>query len=155
MTPRPESVWTPAAIALLRTMHEEGLNFRAIAEGLNRAGVKVTRNSAIGKAQRLMLPKRPTIADHTATKPKREPKPRLRKQNGPGVIKAVPAPPLVPVVNAARSGLLVDLDVTTCHWPVKEIAHATFLYCTADAAHGPYCAFHHAAGHEPVKGRSR
>jgi hypothetical protein len=170
--------WTPDAVEQLKRMHAQDLPFTEIARRLKAMNFAFTRNACIGKAGRLALPKRLTASDVAVISAKNRPpptadqiaakkaakaarernrllKPRNRERTG-IVAKTIPiaSPPLQPK-HSARSGLLIDFEWNQCRWPVTEIAHATFLYCTANAERGSYCAQHDAMAHDRPKARMR
>ena len=56
----------------------------------------------------------------------------------------------VPEELPRRTGLLIDLDWNQCRWPVKEIGHATYLFCCEDQYPGKsYCIDHCTASYGP------
>jgi hypothetical protein len=173
MTTRPDTAWTSEAVEQLKRLHEQNLSFTEIARRMKAMNYDFTRNACIGKAGRLALPKRLTASDVAVIRAKnrtadeieaakarrrtrhRIPKPRIRERTG-IVAKTIPiaSPPLQPRTSA-RSGLLIDFEWNQCRWPETEIARATFLYCTANAERGSYCAYHDAMAHDRPKARVR
>ncbi len=142
--------WTEETIARLRALWNEG---HSTAEIGRRMGV--TKNAIIGKAHRLVLPRRPSPirARGTGTKP-RGPKPlRLRGPSlAPLAAVADSGPttrdiPRTPVVAAPvpRPVTVFKPSATQhpCCWPIGEPGTREFRYCDDPAKPGkPYCAEH-------------
>ena len=130
---------------------------------MNAAGHKVGRNGCIGKAHRLFLKPRdppPEIRLWRARKAIAARQAKRGTKIGTPPMSRIPreAIPMVPVETrrerSDRSGLLIDLDMDQCRWPVEEIGHATYLYCTSDKdGFGSYCRKHRRIAHNPVRGR--
>jgi len=144
--------WNDARAQQLETLYGEGLSFRSIAKEIG-----VTRSAAIGKANRMQLPKRievVTVAGNTvrtANSPK-PPKPRRRtrwsiKPNEPAK-PPNPEPAIVIVPGVDYRCTIDKLSDTSCRWPMWQTGtpHPERLYCgvpSASVSAGvPYCRLH-------------
>lgn len=131
--------WTEDAIGLLRRMWDAGSPTSAIASALG-----TTRNSVIGKADRLSLPRRPSPLT---------PEGRIHYGLGlPGspVIEPVPAPVRIPlppakvhvpdVFGAPKAVSRNRPD--SCRWPLGDPKMPSFRFCGRSADGGAYCSLH-------------
>lgn len=133
-------VWTNEETDTLHRLWAEGASFRQIAEALGRS-----RNSVIGKCDRLNLPKRGhehnrRKASENARKRWGEPREKPKKfslkwnprgRQPPVHLRAIPAPDCKPVPFIERTG---------CAYPTtNEKPH---LFCNEPVGHGDYCEFH-------------
>lgn len=134
--------WTDERIATLRDLLAKGCSYSEIARAL---GGGITRNAAIGKAQRLGISER-----LKPSKPRSEcsanPRPILIKPAP--VLKAAPVPIAAPVVEsftlrsvAGEKARLREPCAGACRWPVGDPRDDSFGYCGAPAD-GNYCASH-------------
>jgi GcrA cell cycle regulator len=153
-----ESPWTDVTKARLRNLWLEGLSTAEIGRRLN-----VSKNSVIGQAHRLDLPKRPypikysdgqTPRRVSAPPPPRLP-PRLSNvacfQQTPAAhdIKPeidagslIPMPPRPPGA-ATPSARLPSYRITECCWPIGDPGTSNFRFCDEPALPGkPYCGAH-------------
>jgi hypothetical protein len=140
-------IWTEARVQRLRTMYEDGASFRTIADDIG-----VTRCSAIGKAHRLYLPKRPD-----PSKKKHSPRP-LRLPRPPRVRIREVKPPPSPLSRLERALAVAtepgrdyrctidELRDGTCRFPLWRWPSSPRLYCGAPGASlssdRPYCVAH-------------
>jgi hypothetical protein len=137
-----EIIWDAYRVARLRALHaKKQLSFDAIAAQLSTEwGMEVSKNSCIGKARRMGLPKRP-------------PRPfRGDKRKRPVTLVAPVTPEPVPcvlprwkVMDAPRPAegnriTLLQLTDNKCHWPHGD--RAPYLFCGAPTAGKTYCAYH-------------
>lgn len=153
-----ESPWTDVAKAKLRNLWHEGLSTAEIGRRLN-----VSKNSVIGQAHRLDLPKRPyPIKYSDGQTPRRissPPPPRLparlsnmaylqqtstvdetKPEVGAGVPTPIPAMPPGAVTPSAR---MPSYRITECCWPIGDPGTSHFRFCDGPALPGkPYCAAH-------------
>lgn len=151
--------WSDERIERLRALWAEGLSCSQIAAEL---GGGATRNSVIGKANRLKLPPRlskspfankasrvPGIARNRSKLMK-----RTRQANTPGRLPLLPkveAPAFVyvepPPPSEAPEALrlnLIELSDKTCRWPIGDPRHADFHFCGHEPRGGSrYCDFHY------------
>lgn len=141
-------IWTEEADALLRELHADyTLSITQVAVKMaERLGVTLTKNACIGRSHRLGLYRAPP-------KPKKRPKLKRRPQPRRTTIVMTPDADderaSREARRAARTGLLVDFDSEQCRWPLEEISHATYHYCTNDKANlgSSYCIDHHQIAH--------
>ncbi len=122
------SVWTEDRVGRLRDLYREGKTATQIAADL---GGGITRNSVIGKIERLRLRSGSTVAAPVAQRPV----PAVSK----GLVPAV----VVETMPAAAAPVTMDgLTEFSCRWPLGDPRSADFHFCGArkgsDA--GPYCA---------------
>ena len=153
-----ESPWTDVAKARLRNLWQEGLSTAEIGRRLN-----VSKNSVIGQAHRLDLPKRPYPIKYSDGQKRRRtsapPHPhmpaRLRDvacvqqsstvpdpEHEAGVSPATTAPdkPSGMVTSSAR---IPSYRIAECCWPIGDPGTSNFRFCDAPALPGkPYCAAH-------------
>ena len=159
VTPRkpnatPRLDWTEGRVLLLKDLWASGKSARLIAKELD-----TTRNSVIGKVNRLNLEKRKTTSSfHPNHRPgyvKKVPQPRIRKQ--PRLVREVLRPRVDETIFAIDDQKipfeqrlnLSNLGSTNCHWPVGDPQEADFFYCGATAMDGEqYCACHYFVGHQ-------
>ena len=129
----------------LETLYREGISFSLIA-----ADIGVTRSAAIGKAHRMHLPKRDTVAQYKAyTAAIRNSKPKKPRRESPAVKMTVPArPPPVIIPDRDYSCTIIELTDTTCRYPLWGVAerHHERRYCGCPGASVsnrlPYCRRH-------------
>ena len=137
-----EIIWDAYRVARLRALHaKKHLSFDAIAAQLSAEwGMKVSKNSCIGKARRMGLPKRPSRP------------PRGDKRKRPVTLVSVapePVPCVLPrwkVMDApvrpaeGKRITLLQLNGNTCRWPHGD--RTPYLFCGAPTAGKTYCAYH-------------
>ena len=144
------SAWQehPELIGKLTKLWDEGLSSSEIAATL---GYELTKNSVIGKANRLNLTKRARSTQLGSTKRrKRRPKPKA-----PGMPKVsrgklcnpkekIPKVLLEPEIPKPSGKIkLVDLDQNTCRWPIGDPGDEDFHFCGARCPiDKPYCEHH-------------
>ena len=132
------------------------ISFRIIAQMLTAEfGVRITRNSAIGKAARLGLPDRLPQAGF-ATRPPREPRAtrtvqRLRKSGSAHHLKVISTFELVDQWQARLADVVpqhIDLQELTsknCHYPLGD---GPYTFCGCEALPGlTYCEPHQRLTH--------
>jgi len=141
-----EIIWDAYRVARLRALHaKKHLSFDAIAAQLSAEwGMKVSKNSCIGKARRMGLSKRPPKVFRGD-----------KRKRAVTLVAPAPAyvePEVVPCVlprwkvlaNEAppeRGKLtLMQLDGNKCHWPTGD--RVPYLFCGAPTAGKTYCAYH-------------
>lgn len=156
MLDRPDFNWTDEAIDALKKHWLDGLSCSQIAAAM---GNGLSRNSIIGKATRLKLPKRGNTGLHSRTKSIARPRgqkgqPKVNAIVASAAARARIAPPAfepepfdaetdVGIDITKRVGLM-DLTSHTCRWPVGADTGAKQMFCGCrkgkDA--GPYCLEH-------------
>lgn len=165
---RARFAWEAAHIALLRQRWSEGASAAAIAKELE-AGI--SRCAVLGKIHRLKLTQpefkqRPVRKGRAPVKRKRPPRPTpARVVRAPSALMAAfqalglgtGASPgdlgnlhqhASKAFGPARS--LLDLDATTCRWPVGEPDHPDFAFCgAAPFKRYPYCLNHCVIAYRP------
>lgn len=133
--------WTDERIEKVKRLWADGFSAARIA-GL----IGTTRNSVIGKVNRLNLLRRDN-------RPTRKPRPPRRKTtvtiHRPKVATIDPpaAPPPVeiwePAPDPAGNLTVLDLTAYTCKWPIGDVGQPGFTFCGARPIVGlPYCAYH-------------
>ncbi len=142
-----EIIWDACRVARLRALHaKKHLSFDTIAAQLSAEwGMEVSKNSCIGKARRMGLPKRPPKV-FRGDKRKRA---ITLVAEAPAAIVPETVPCVLPrwkVMDApARPAegeriTLVLLTDTRCHWPHGDCP--PFMFCGAPTAGKTYCAYH-------------
>lgn len=153
-----ESPWTDLTKARLRNLWHEGLSTAEIGRRLN-----VSKNSVIGQAHRLDLPKRPyPIKYSDGRTPRRVSAPRpphssgrlpsvpclqqtstvrdAKPEAGSGPPTTMPPSPPGTVTPPAR---VSSYRITECCWPIGDPGTSNFRFCDGPALPGkPYCAGH-------------
>ena len=153
--------WTDARVGLLAKLRAEGLSFRIIAARLG-----VTRSSALGKADRLGLPKLTKHAQRICNKKKglRKPKPWRHKQAFGLIGKHTPprlvadgfVPPADECIPLEQRKTIATLEDGDCRWPVGDPQLAGFHFCGAEKVEGlPYCEVHCRRAYAPPQPRRR
>lgn len=133
--------WTPQLDARMRELYDRRLTFLEISRILNADfGLKLTRNSCIGRARRLKFPLRDGSPPPPPPKSRRVRKqyPKKKRQVRMAELPPVPwaPPPLVP-------GALTMLQLThdTCRWPSGT--RPPYTYCGAPVHDGrSFCLAH-------------
>jgi GcrA cell cycle regulator len=144
------SPWTDATNARLRHLWNEGLSTAEIGRRLN-----VSKNSVIGKAHRLELPRRPSPIKYVDGPPR-----QLRPRHAPAPPRLLETPPArgtTPGIDTDAPGTAGNAApaITTstmripphriveCCWPIGDPGTSNFRFCDAPALPGkPYCARH-------------
>lgn len=129
--------WNEERTTTLKELWEQGYSASQIGKELG-----CTRNSIIGKAHRLDLPRR----DHVKPDPALPPLPRKPRRYS-HMIKmksSVPLPPPAPAPSPGIGVQLIDLEARHCRFVIgsSNEGHKLALYCGQDKAYGPYCAYH-------------
>jgi GcrA cell cycle regulator len=146
---RPDAIaqtWTEPRVALLKALWADGLSAGQIAAELG----GITRSAVLGKVHRLGLEGRARVA-----RPPRPKAQRPRVQRMVSVIRdrgrrlmEIVAPLPLPASDDAQIPIaqrvsLLQLDGTTCRWPVGDPGTAEFFFCGAAPAEAcVYCAAH-------------
>ena len=127
-------MWTAERVELLRKLWGEGLSASQIAAHIEGA----TRNSVIGKRNRLGLPKRTNertrgdaIVRKIAKARKAKP-PQFKKEP----IKVAPEP------EGHSRVTLSELRPHHCRWPIGDPKESTFRYCGERKHSNSYCSHH-------------
>ncbi len=135
------SPWTEQRVSDLKAMHAEGLSYSQIGNEL-----KVSRNAAIGKANRLGLPPRekkgrPRVA---RAYPKHRKPPRVKWQPSVRLPKMKVEPMSEEITLPFGKGCsLLELSESTCRWPIGDPALPDFQFCGGDSITGlSYCPGH-------------
>lgn len=151
--------WTPERIEELTKLWTEGHSCSQIA---NMMGGGATRNSVIGKANRLKLPARLSRSPYANVSKRLSSIPRGRRKRT--TVKAISVPrlltspwqvhappePVVPFVEPVlvapddRFLSLIQLTDKTCRWPIGDPKVEGFHFCGSDPRDGSrYCEFHY------------
>ncbi len=132
--------WTPERTNALIALWDEGLTTAEIGRRLG-----TTKNAVVGKAHRLVLPKRAPS------------RPRAERPSSSGTVVRAPArrvstqtprpapPPVAkePLPDPDKVVCLEGLTHGMCAWPIGDPGDPNFRFCGRDAAPGkPYCAGH-------------
>jgi GcrA cell cycle regulator len=163
-----ESVnWTDDRVETLKKLWAEGLSASQIAGEMG----GVTRNAVIGKVHRLGLAgrakpapaaNRPRRAKPAAPAPVRAPQPVSRGATALApvfqaevVVEAAPQP-VGNVVPMGQRCSIMQLNESTCRWPVGDPGREDFYFCGGKSQAGiPYCTFHARIAYQPVVDRKR
>lgn len=148
--------WTDERVEKLTDLWKAGLSCSLIAKEL---GGGATKNSVIGKVQRLGLPGRMTLNQlprgpeprHGRRGPDR--KVRITKSRrialgkplklaAPKKTKQKPQGEAWEPIAGVEPVSLLDLEVGECKWPVGP--DSPFMFCGSPATHHHYCEHHHA-----------
>lgn len=157
-----QSIWSePERVELLRRLWAEGRSCSDIASTI---GAGCTRNSVIGKANRLGLERRRGgnfgSQQLRAPKPPKEPRVRIRKvaEYAPK-IEAEPFIPLEEIeIPEAQRKTLLQLTEQTCRWPVGDPQCDDFYFCGGDVGPkgcAPYCKAHASIAYTPASARPK
>ncbi len=153
-----DSPWTDVAKARLRNLWDEGLSTAEIGRRLN-----VSKNSVIGQAHRLALPKRPCPIRYSNG----QKRPRVRGPHPPHLparlsdtacrlqistahnaqpeagASAPTATRTMPPATVTPSVRIAPYRITECCWPIGDPGTSSFRFCDGPALPGkPYCAAH-------------
>lgn len=160
--PHPEHAagWTEDRIRVLTAMWTNGHSASQIMAAL---GGGLTRSAVIGKVHRLNLPKRAKDVSHTTkaqrtdARMKREPGTPHANRGQPkanAIIAAAerrraptPSPEAFDMedgepVDVTRLVGVMDLERTSCRWPMGSATGSAQLFCGKHAAAGSYCPEH-------------
>jgi GcrA cell cycle regulator len=160
--------WTDERVDSLRKLWLDGLSASQIAKQL---GGGVTRNAVIGKVHRLGLSGRAKTMAAPAPRA-RKPRPVTATVSRPMVsgntalaqpvrVLVEPEPEELPdpvsnVIAMTDRCTILDLNESTCRWPVGDPGKVDFFYCGSRTKIGlPYCAFHSRIAYQPVQDRNR
>lgn len=114
-------LWSPDRDALLARLWSEGMTAAKIAEAIGMP----SKNSIVGRAHRLKLPKRPSP---------------IRRDK----LKLTPRRPRAPVAKPAPAGPILS-ETAACQWIESEPSRDDACKCGAPAIVGkPYCPSHQA-----------
>ncbi len=125
--------WTEEKVEVLTELWREGQSACQIAEVL---GEGVTRNSVIGKANRLGLSK-PSKSSVT------------RKQRTQEKVKAKLMAP-------EGGATILTLTASTCRWPIGDPGDEDFRFCGGpSSSEQPYCEYHSQLAYQTATTRER
>ena len=134
--------WTDERKGQLEHLYRDGLSFALIA-----AEIGVSRNAAIGKAHRMLLPKRHELVKSKAPVRSGNPRPKRRRDRTKVVGPApIPTPVVVPGHDYRCS--ILELNDATCRYPCWDLGTPSHkrLYCGCPGAslseNVPYCERH-------------
>jgi len=153
-----QSPWTDLAKARLRNLWHEGLSTAEIGRRLN-----VSKNSVIGQAHRLDLPKRPYPIKYSDGQKLRRvcaPRPPIlpaRLSNASCILQtsnahdtkpesgssAPTTMPNMPAGTVTPSTRMPSYSIAECCWPIGDPGTSNFRFCDGPALPGkPYCSAH-------------
>jgi GcrA cell cycle regulator len=151
-----EAVWTDERVAALKKMWDEGLSCSQCAAELSGPPFShlpsVSRNAAIGKVHRMGLSGRvkapsagaPRLRKARPAHAARIARPTSRSNGGLAEafdIETIPESDNVIPLHQRLS--LLELDSSTCHWPIGDPQATGFSFCGAKAVKDkPYCPHH-------------
>jgi GcrA cell cycle regulator len=152
--------WDDARVELLKKLWADGLSASQIAAQLG----GVTRNAVIGKVHRLGLSGRAKTQSSSVPRV-RKPRvaslrPRLRYHGNAALAPQYeyePDPdPLANVVPIGPRVSILELNESTCRWPIGEPGKEDLGDCGAQVkAERPYCPYHSRAAYQPPADRRR
>jgi GcrA cell cycle regulator len=142
--------WNPASIQRLRERWAQGLSAGTIAHELG-----VSRSAVLGKIHRLNLP-----APNSKQRGARDPRDGQGRARGRGLsalqaaLRALDANASLAHPDAGKGfGVpcsLLDLDASTCRWPIGVPGEPRFAFCgAAPHRHYPYCLAHCLIAYRP------
>jgi len=157
--------WSDDRVEQLKKLWEAGLSASQIAAELG----NVTRNAVIGKVHRLGLSGRAKTPSSAAPRPRKaRPAPQMVRVSRPvargntALAQAyemeVETDPVAydNVVPMSQRLTLLQLNESTCHWPVGDPSNPEFFFCGGKALTGlPYCAHHSRIAYQPASDRRR
>lgn len=159
--------WNDERIELLKKLWGEGLSASQIAAEIG----GISRNAVIGKVHRLGLSgraKAPAAVAPRARKPRAStPRPAYSRGNLAFALRASPEeqtePDLEPIANVFENVVpigqrcsILELNESTCRWPLGEPGREDFAYCGGRTVEGlPYCGYHARIAYQPVADRRR
>ena len=157
--------WSDDRVEQLKKLWEAGLSASQIAAELG----NVTRNAVIGKVHRLGLSGRAKTPSSAAPRPRKaRPAPQMVRVSRPvargntALAQAyemeVETDPVAydNVVPMSQRLTLLQLNESTCHWPVGDPSNPEFFFCGGKALTGlPYCAHHSRVAYQPAGDRRR
>lgn len=133
----PRSPWTTERVAMLRTYFNAGLSCAQIANEIG-----VSRNSVIGKMNRLGLSRGRRTASPGAPRAASPRRPHVLTQRI--ALKALfAAEPVVTDVVSTEPCSLFNLTARKCRWPIGAVGTPDFNFCGNGTADGvSYCSGH-------------
>jgi GcrA cell cycle regulator len=147
-----QSTWTDERVDHLRRLINAGFTCAQIA-----AEIGVSRNSVIGKANRMRLSRFASREDGTVVETC---KPRARRVFRPASLGAVTSPPnreleslIVRIDTTIEAGMcaLQELEQWQCRWPFDDPASPHHKFCGRRQIDSlPYCAAHARLAYRPV-----
>ncbi|MBB5052308.1 MAG: GcrA family cell cycle regulator [Afipia sp.] len=158
--------WTDDRVEQLKKLWEAGLSASQIAAELG----NITRNAVIGKVHRLGLSGRAKSPSSAAPRQRKAARPaqhmmRISRPVSRGNtalahafdVEAEPDPIAYDnVVPMSQRLSLLELNESTCHWPVGDPGSADFFFCGGKALNSlPYCAHHSRVAYQPASDRRR
>ncbi|HWV96727.1 MAG TPA: GcrA family cell cycle regulator [Xanthobacteraceae bacterium] len=157
--------WSDERVEQLKKLWEAGLSASQIAAELG----NVTRNAVIGKVHRLGLSGRAKTPSSAAPRPRKvRPAQQMMRVSRPvsrgntALAQAfeveIEADPIAHdnVVPMSQRLTLLELNESTCHWPVGDPSNPEFFFCGGKALTGlPYCAHHSRIAYQPAADRRR
>lgn len=157
------TAWTNERIDELKILWAEGLSGTEIAD---KFGGVMTRNAVIGKVHRLGLAGRndrkkgPPVGSHQRYHRRRATREEMQVRRlktgthqAPRIevdtfqIYSHPDDDLIPF---GQRCTLLELTPFNCHWPVGDPKSDNFFFCGGATETGPYCAYHHRVGYQPI-----
>ena len=157
--------WSDDRVEQLKKLWEAGLSASQIAAELG----NVTRNAVIGKVHRLGLSGRAKTPSSAAPRPRKaRPAPQVMRVSRPGSRGNTALAPAFRVevevdpiahdnvVPMSQRLTLLELNESTCHWPVGDPSNPEFFFCGGKSLTGlPYCAHHSRIAYQPAADRRR
>ncbi|MGL4263736.1 MAG: GcrA family cell cycle regulator [Afipia sp.] len=157
--------WTDDRVEQLKKLWEAGLSASQIAAELG----TITRNAVIGKVHRLGLSGRAKSPSSAAPRQRKvRPAQHMMRISRPVSrgntalahafeVEAEPDPIAYDnVVPMSQRLSLLELNESTCHWPVGDPGSADFFFCGGKALTSlPYCAHHSRVAYQPASDRRR
>ena len=157
--------WSDDRVEQLKKLWEAGLSASQIAAELG----NVTRNAVIGKVHRLGLSGRAKTPSSAAPRPRKvRPAPQMMRVSRPvsrgntalahAFEVEVEVDPIAHdnVVPMSQRLTLLELNESTCHWPVGDPSNPEFFFCGGKSLTGlPYCAHQSRIAYQPAADRRR
>jgi GcrA cell cycle regulator len=157
--------WTDERVELLKKLWSEGLSASQIAGELG----GITRNAVIGKVHRLGLSGRAKSPSSSAPRPRKaRAHSHLMRISRPAVRGNtalahafdyeydVEPEPIENVIPIGQRRTLMELNESTCRWPIGDPGSQDFFFCGGPPIGGlPYCAYHSRIAYQPANDRRR
>ena len=161
----PKICWSDDRTEQLKKLWEAGLSASQIASELG----NVTRNAVIGKVHRLGLTGRAKSPSSAAPRQRKaRPAQHMMRVARPAArgnqtlalsfeIELEPDPIAYDnVVPMSQRLTMLELNDSTCHWPIGDPASSEFFFCGGQSLINlPYCAHHSRIAYQPASDRRR
>jgi GcrA cell cycle regulator len=155
--------WTDERVELLKKLWADGLSASQIAGELG----GITRNAVIGKVHRLGLSGRAKSPSSSAPRVRKPRSHMLRVSRSSmrgntalalayDLESELEPEPVELVIPVEQRRSLLELNESTCRWPIGDPSGSEFYFCGGTPITGlPYCAHHSRVAYQPAVDRRR